>query len=70
METGPKYYSGRDLGDETESGEEIMYRLKLQEAERLAELARQAGMDDTFDDSQPVNNYPQEINERGRELSG
>ena len=59
MEQGPKFYSGRDLGDETESGEEIMFRLRQQEDARLAELAQ---MDDTFDDSPPINNYPDELN--------
>ena len=62
MSEAPRFYSNRDMGDETHDGAEIMRRLQEQELQRQAELAQ---MDDTFDDS-PVNNYPDELNNRER----
>lgn len=59
---GVDYYT-TDMGDVTETGGEIMYRL------RQEELRRQHELDDTFDDSPSLNNYPDEINERSRDES-
>lgn len=48
MAESPKFYTGRDLGDEDPSGEEKMFRMK-QQYERDQEQLRQATLGGEFD---------------------
>ena len=64
VENGPKPgvdFEQTDLGDVTHSGAEIMYRMQQEALQRQQELLQ---MDDTFDDRPPINEYPNELNNR------